>query len=473
VNVKEQVMSTAALILAAGEGTRMKSDLPKVAHRVLGVPMVRLVVDAARAAGCDPVVIVTGHRADIVEGSLDGCTFVRQDERLGTGHAVMCAETAFDGFDGSLLVLSGDTPLMRPETMAALVRARVDAGAALSVLTARIADPMLGRVVRGADGLLDRIVEAKDATPAESALDEVNTGTYCFDARVLFEHLQRLGSDNSQGEYYLTDMVALLRSEGLPVVALAATDAAEGMGVNTRVQLAEATKVLQARVNEAHMLAGVTMTDPSLVWVSPGVRLGRDVVIEPMTFLTGDTCVADGAVIGPSARVEDSDIGEGATVDSSVVRGVRLGAGASVGPMGFLRPGTVLEARARTGAFVEVKNSVVGEGSKVPHLSYIGDAEIGKGVNVGAGSITCNYDGWQKHRTIIGDGAFIGSDTMLVAPVTIGEGAVTGAGSAISKDVPAGSLAIERTEQRTVAGWADRRRAARGGSDAKGSAEQS
>ncbi len=466
-------MTTAALILAAGEGTRMKSDLPKVAHPVLGVPMVRLVLDAARAAGCDPVVVVTGHGADIVEALVEGAACVRQAEQLGTGHAVMCAEEALAGFDGSLLVLSGDTPLMRPETMRALVGARADAGAGCAVLTARIPDPMLGRVVRGEDGLVDRIVEAKDATPAEAALDEVNTGTYCFDARSLFEHLHRLGSDNAQGEYYLTDMVALLRAEGLPVVAVTTDDPAEGMGVNTRVQLAEATRLLQARVNEAHMLAGVTMSDPTLVWVAPTVRLGRDVVLEPMTFLSGDTTVGDGSVIGPSARVEDSEVGRGARIDSSVVRGVKVGDGASVGPMGFLRPGTRLEARAKTGAFVEVKNSTVGEGSKVPHLSYIGDAEIGKEVNVGAGSITCNYDGWEKHRTTIGDGAFIGSDTMLVAPVNVGAGAVTGAGSAISKDVPADALAIERTEQRTVTGWAARRRTTREGSDAKGSAEQS
>jgi bifunctional UDP-N-acetylglucosamine pyrophosphorylase/glucosamine-1-phosphate N-acetyltransferase len=466
-------MSLAALILAAGEGTRMKSDLPKVAHLVLGVPMVRLVVDAARAAGCDPVVVVTGHGADLVEEMADGVTWVRQAERLGTGHAVMCAAEALEGFDGSLLVLSGDTPLMRPETMSALVRAREAAGAALAVLTARIADPMLGRVVRGAGDLIDGIVEAKDATPEQALIDEVNTGTYCFDAVALFKHLDRLGRDNAQGEYYLTDMVAHLRGEGLGVVAVVADDASEGMGVNTRLQLAEATRLLQARVNEAHMLAGVTMTDPSLVWVSPSVRLGRDVVLEPMTFLTGDTVVEDGAVIGPSTRVEDSEIGEGARIDSSVVRGVKVGAGASVGPMGFLRPGTRLEARAKTGAFVEVKNSTVGEGSKVPHLSYIGDAVIGRDVNVGAGSITCNYDGRAKHRTVIGDGAFIGSDTMLVAPVSIGAGAVTGAGSAISEDVPPGALGIERTEQRNVAGWADRRRADIGQDDAKGSAEQS
>jgi bifunctional UDP-N-acetylglucosamine pyrophosphorylase/glucosamine-1-phosphate N-acetyltransferase len=266
-----------------------------------------------------------------------------------------------------------------------------------------------------------------------------------------------LEAGNAQGEYYLTDMVAVLREEGLAVTALALDDAAEGMGVNTRVQLAEATALLQERVNHEHMLAGVTMTDPSLVWVSPGVRLGRDVVLEPMTFLTGGTVVGDRAWIGPSARVEDSEIGESARVDSSVVRGVKVGPGASVGPMGFLRPGTDVRARARTGAFVEVKNSVIGEGSKVPHLSYIGDAELGADVNIGAGTITCNYDGVDKHRTFIGDGAFIGSDTMLVAPVRVGDRAVTAAGSAISKDVPAGALGIERSEQRTVEDWADRR----------------
>lgn len=465
-------MSTAALILAAGEGTRMKSGLPKVAHPVLGVPMIGLVIAAARQAGCDPVVVVTGYGAEQVEALIPGETCVRQDRQLGTGHAVMCAREALDGFDGSLLVLSGDTPLMRAATLRDLSAARDEAGAAMAVLTARVPDPMLGRIVRGADGSVDRIVEAKDATPEEAALDEVNTGTYCFDAGTLFAHLDRLGTDNAQGEYYLTDMVALFRSEGLPVVALTTGDASEGMGVNTRVQLAEATSVLQRRVNEAHMLAGVTMADPSLVWVSPTVRLGRDVVLEPMTFLTGNTVVEDGATIGPSARVADSTIREGAVVDSSVLRDVEVGPGATVGPMGFLRPGTRLAAGAKTGAFVEVKNSTVGEGSKVPHLSYIGDAEIGSGVNVGAGSITCNYDGRRKHRTVIGDGAFIGSDTMLVAPVTIGERAVTGAGSAIAKDVPAGALGIERTEQRNVEGWADRR-ATPGQTDTQGSGTQS
>jgi bifunctional UDP-N-acetylglucosamine pyrophosphorylase/glucosamine-1-phosphate N-acetyltransferase len=465
-------MSTAALILAAGEGTRMKSGLPKVAHPVLGVPMIRLVVAEAREAGCDPIVVVTGHGADAIEALIPGETCARQDRRLGTGHAVMCGEAALAGFDGSLLVLSGDTPLMRSATLRALVAAREDGGAAMSVLTAHVPDPTLGRVVRGADGAVSGIVEAKDATPEQAAIDEVNTGTYCFDATTLFAHLHRLQTDNVQGEYYLTDMVAVLRSEGLSVAAVTTEDAAEGMGVNTRVQLAEATRILQRRVNEAHMLAGVTMTDPALVWVSPTVRIGRDVVLEPMTFLTGETLVGDGATIGPSSRVHDSEIGPRARVDSSVVAGVVVGSDASVGPMGFLRPGTRLEARAKTGAFVEVKNSSIGEGSKVPHLSYIGDAEIGSDVNVGAGSITCNYDGRSKRRTVIGDGAFIGSDTMLVAPVTVGERAVTGAGSAITKDVPPGALGIERTEQRNVEGWADRK-AAEETTDTQGSGTQS
>lgn len=459
-------MSVAALILAAGEGTRMKSDLPKVAHCVLGVPMVRLVLDVAREAGSDLVVVVTGHRADVVETLLPGELCVRQDRQLGTGHAVMCAEDALASFSGSLLVLSGDTPLMRADTLRALVAAREQAGAAVSVLTARMPDPDgYGRIVRADDGSVARIVEQKDASADERAIDEVNTGTYCFDAARLFAHLHRLESDNAQGELYLTDMVAVLGSEGLPVVALATDDAAQTMGVNTRVHLAEASRALQQRINTRHMLAGVTMTDPDLVWIGPGVRVGRDVVIEPMTFLHGSTTVADGAVLGPNTRILDSEIGANALVEQSIVRSASIGERSSVGPNAFVRPGTVLHAGAKVGSFVEVKNTTIGEGSKVPHLSYMGDATIGTGVNVGAGAITCNYDGIAKHATVIGDGAFIGSDTMLVAPVRVGRGAMTGAGSAISRDVPDGALGIERTDQQTVDGWADRKRAARDDGD--------
>ncbi len=453
-------MGAAALILAAGEGTRMKSALPKVAHRILGVPLVRYAVDAARAAGCDRIVVVTGHGAEAVEVLVDGEECVRQEQQLGTGHAVMSAADALADLTGPLVVLSGDSPLLRAETIRRLVAARETSGAAAVVLTTTLLDPSgYGRIVRGADGRLEAIVEDKDLTPAQRSLFETNTGTYCFDAAILFEHLRRLGNDNSQGEYYLTDMIAVLRAEGLGVADVATDEPNETLGVNSRVQLAEAAKIMQARINHDHMLAGVTMTDPDLVWIAPTVRIGRDVVLEPMTFLLGATTVADGCTIGPDSRVTDSRIAQGATVDSSVVTGAVVGECASVGPRAYLRAGTVLEARTKVGTSVEVKNTTIGEGSKVPHLSYIGDATVGKDVNIGAGTITCNYDGERKHPTVIGDGAFVGSDTMLVAPVTIGAGATTGAGSAIAKDVPDGALGVERCEQKNVTGWATRKRA--------------
>lgn len=450
-------MGATALILAAGEGTRMKSDLPKVAHPLLGVPMVSYVVDAARQAGCERVVVVTGHRAETVEGLLEDVECVRQDRQLGTGHAVMCAREALPP-DGSLVVLSGDTPLIRAETIASLVAAREASAASLAVLTAHLDEPAgYGRIVRDAGGGVAAIVEQKDCSPEQCAIDEVNTGTYCFDAAALFAHLDRLGTDNAQGEFYLTDMVELFAAEGLGVAGLAVDDPLETLGINTRAQLAESTKVLQARINRAHMLAGVTMTDPGLVWVGPDVEIGRDTEILPMTFLMGRTRIGSGVTLGPDTRVTDSVVGDRAVVDSSVVIGAEIGTGATVGPVAYLRPGAVLGPAAKAGTCVEIKNSTVGEGSKVPHLSYIGDAQIGAGVNVGAGSITCNYDGIRKHRTVIEDGAFIGSDTMLVAPVTIGAGAATAAASAISRDVAAGSLGIERSDQREVEGWAVRR----------------
>lgn len=452
-------MSSIALILAAGEGTRMKSDIPKVAHEVLGKPMIRWVVDAAVAAGCERVIAVTGHHAEKVESLLGDAEFVRQDKQLGTGHAVMCARDALAGFEGSLVVLSGDTPLLQPETISGLIAMRETSGAALTLLTTNLAAPTgYGRIIRSMhDGGVAAIVEEKDCSAEQRAITEVNTGTYCFDAAVLFAHLDRLGTDNAQGEYYLTDMVEVFRNEGLTVSASVADDPAETMGVNSRVQLAEATKVMQHRINRAHMLEGVTMTDPDLVWVGPDVSLGRDVELRPMTFLFGTTRVGDRATIGPNARLTDAVIAEDAVVDASIVVEATVGPAATVGPVSYLRKGTVLESHSKAGACVEIKNSRIGEGSKVPHLSYIGDATIGSDVNVGAGSITCNYDGVRKHPTTIEDGAFIGSDTMLVAPVRVGEGAITAAGSTIAKDVPAGALALERSEQVVIDGWAARR----------------
>jgi len=438
----------------------MKSDKPKVAHEILGVPMVRLVADAARRAGCERIIAVTGHKAEQVEALVEGADCVRQDQQLGTGHAVQCASSALAGFEGSLVVLSGDTPLMTPDTIAGLVAMRETSGSAVTLLTTHLSDPTgYGRIVRDRDGEVASIVEEKDCTPEQRAITEINTGTYCFDSAVLLAHLHRLTSENAQGEFYLTDMVSVFNNEGLTVSAMSTDDPLETIGVNSRVQLAEAAKVLQRRINHRHLLAGVTMTDPDLVWIGPDVEVGRDVEIAPMTFLMGSTTVGDRAILGPNTRITDSTVAEDAVIDSSILISAVVGAGASVGPVAYLRPGAVLEAGAKAGTSVEIKNSVVGAGSKVPHLSYIGDATIGAGVNVGAGSITCNYDGRRKHRTLIGDGAFIGSDTMLVAPVEIGEGAVTGAGSAIAKDVPAGALGIERCEQRNVEGFAERQRA--------------
>ena len=455
-------MQAVAIVLAAGEGTRMRSALPKVAHEVLGVPLVRWVVDAVRGAGIERIVTVVGHGGDAVSALVPDTETVGQHSQLGTGDAVRAAADALGGFDGPVVVVAGDVPLVRSETLAGLLGSWRSAEAACTVLTALIPDPTgYGRIVRDEAGLVTGIVEQKDLDAGQQAISECNVGIYCFDARSLFDALVRITPANAQGEYYLTDVVALLHAQGRRVTAVALDDIDESHGVNTRVQLAAVGRILQRRINELHMLAGVTMTDPDLVWIGPRVTIARDSVIEPMTTLSGDTHVGEGAHVGPGSRVSDSTVGAGALVEQSIVRGARIGERATVGPNAFVRPGTVLEPGSRVGSFVEVKNSTIGEGSKVPHLSYMGDATIGSGVNVGAGSITCNYDGRKKHRTIIGDGAFIGSDTMLVAPVEIGKGATTGAGSAITKDVPAGALGIGRAVQKNVEGWSDRRKAAR------------
>jgi bifunctional UDP-N-acetylglucosamine pyrophosphorylase/glucosamine-1-phosphate N-acetyltransferase len=454
------VKQAAAIVLAAGEGTRMRSALPKVAHEILGVPLVRYVVDAARTAGVGRVITVIGHGAEAVGALVADTEIAVQDRQLGTGHAVRCAESTLAGFEGPVLILAGDVPLLRSDTLVQLVEKWRETEAACVLLTALFPDPTgYGRIVRDDAGGVAAIVEHKDLTPEHVVTNECNAGVYCFDAALLFSALSRVTPSNAQGEYYLTDVVSLLRADGLTVEALTLADPDESHGINTRVQLAVAARHMQRSINEAHMLAGVTMTDPSLVWIGPAVTIGTDVVIEPMTELAGATSIADRVRIGPSTRILDSAVETGALVEQSVVRGARIGERATVGPNAFIRPGTVLGPDTKVGSFVEVKNSAVGEGSKVPHLSYIGDATIGTGVNVGAGSITCNYDGRGKHPTVIGDDAFIGSATMLVAPVKIGDGAMTAAGSAIAKDVPAGALGIERAEQRTIEGWADRRKA--------------
>lgn len=454
-------MEAAAIVLAAGAGTRMKSKRPKVAHEVLGKPLVRWVVDAARQAGVGRVVSVVGHaREQVIPLIETDCDIVVQQEQNGTAGAVAVCKDALADFNGSLVVLSGDCPLITAQTIARLVEMREQHDAAVVVLTMELDNPFgYGRIVRDGSGAVARIVEQKDASPEEAALCECNSGFYCFDARALFAALEQVGNDNAQGEFYLTDVLEICRRAGRPVLALTCDDAAECLGVNSRIQLAEATNYLQTRINHAHMAAGVTMVAPELVWIGPDVHIAQDVELLPNVTLMGTTSIGEDSVIGPDSRLTDTAVGCGCVVDETVAIEAQVDDGATCGPRAYLRPGAHLCENAKAGTHVEIKKSTVGKGSKVPHLSYIGDATLGEDVNIGAGSITCNYDGKKKSATVIGDGAFIGSDTMMVAPVNIGAGSIIGAGSCIASDVPADALGIERSDQRVVEGWARKKRA--------------
>ncbi len=452
-------MGTAAIVLAAGAGTRMKSKKPKVAHEVLGKPLVSWVLDAAKQAGVEQMVAVVGHMREQVIPLVEAdAQVVVQAEQRGTAHAVLVCADSFSDFDGSLVVLSGDCPLITAETISALVRTREENDAAVVVLTMQPENPFgYGRIIRDETGQVARIVEQKDAKPEEAAVTECNSGFYCFDAKALFEALGRVGSDNAQGEFYLTDVLAICREAGRAVLALPAADAGECLGVNSRAQLAEATKVMQRRINARHMAAGVTMIDPDLVWIGPDVAIEQDVELLPNVMLMGATSIGEDSVVGPNTRLTDTRVGRGCVIDETVAVEAVIEDGATCGPRAYLRPGAHLCERAKAGTHVEIKKSVVGKGSKVPHLSYIGDTTIGEGVNIGAGSITCNYDGKNKHKTVIGDGAFVGSDTMMVAPVTIGARSVIGAGSVITRDVSEGALGLGRARQTEIEGWADSR----------------
>jgi bifunctional UDP-N-acetylglucosamine pyrophosphorylase/glucosamine-1-phosphate N-acetyltransferase len=453
-------VTTAAVVLAAGKGTRFRSERAKVLHPVAGRSMLRWVLEALRPLDLARVVVVVGHQADAVRAEaeaahLDNLATVEQAEQRGTGHAVRTVVDAgaLDGAE-TVLVLPGDVPLLDADVLAALLAAHD--GNAATLLTARLDDPTgYGRVVRDDRSRVARIVEHRDADDAERAIAEVNTSIYAFACDPLVAELRQLRTDNDQGEEYLTDVVAPLVGAGVGALAASAELVA---GVNDRAQLAAAAVHLRGRILGRLMRDGVSVVDPACTYVGAEVTVEPDTVLLPGTHLEGATTIGRGATIGPDTRLVDATVEAGATVTYSVVLGASVGPGATVGPFSYLRPGTRLHARAKAGAFVEMKNAKVGEDSKVPHLSYMGDVEIGDAANVGAGTITCNYDGYAKHRTVIGDGAFIGSDTMLVAPVAIGAGAVTGAGSAITHDVPDGALAIERNEQRVLEGWADRRR---------------
>lgn len=453
-------MSTAAIVLAAGAGTRMKSKKPKVAHEVLGKPLVRWVVDAAREAGVERVVSVVGHAREQVAPLVEGDTeIVVQEQQNGTAGAVAVCADALAGFDGSLVVLSGDCPLISSETIAALVKAREDADAAVVVLSMELENPFgYGRIIRGEDGSVVRIVEQKDATSEEAAVRECNSGFYCFDAKALFAALSKVGSDNAQGEFYLTDVLEICRNEGRVVTALTAQDPTECLGVNSRAQLAQAASVMRDRINARHLAAGVTMWDPSSVWIGPDVRIERDVELLPQVILMGSTSIGEDSVVGPNTRLTDTTVGRGCVIDETVAVEAIVDDGATCGPRAYLRPAAHLCEGAKAGTHVEIKKSTIGAGSKVPHLSYVGDATIGEGVNLGAGTITCNYDGAKKWPTVIGDDVFVGSSTMLVAPVSIGAGSLIGAGSVITEDVSPDALALGRARQVEIEGWAEENR---------------
>jgi bifunctional UDP-N-acetylglucosamine pyrophosphorylase/glucosamine-1-phosphate N-acetyltransferase len=455
-----------AVILAAGEAKRMRSSRPKVLHALCGRPLIEYPVRVARGLGAR-IVVVIGRAAEDVRAAVGAevhATFVEQADRRGTGHAVLQARAACGEDAGPILVLPGDVPLLSEATLRRLVEHHLATKAAATLLAAELVDPAgYGRVVREG-GKPVAIVEDRDATPAQRAIREIGTSVYCFDARRLWPALARVTPQNRQGEYYLTDVIAILRQEGQPVEAVTTTDPSECLGVNDRKQLAALAALLRGRILDRLMAEGVTILDPASTWVDDTVRVGEDTVIYPGVMLEGQTAIGADCLIGPGCHVSQSRVGDRVTLKPyCVLQGSTVEEGAQLGPFCHLRPLSHVGAKARIGNFVELKKSRIGRGAKVPHLSYVGDSTLGEDVNFGAGAITCNYDGVDKHETIIGAGAFIGTNSSLVAPITVGEGAYVGAGSVITKSVPPGALAVARGKQEIREGWAAKRKNTRGG----------
>ena len=448
------------LIMAAGEGTRMRSSLPKALHPVCGRPMIAWPVLAAREAGAGRVCVIVSPEPDLTPALPQGTETVVQPRPDGTGGAIRAALDVVRDSE-TVVVLNGDHPLITAELIAELVEVHRQNGAAATVVTVDRDDPdSLGRVLRGPDGRFERIVETKHpegVPPDVLAIHEVNTNTFAFEADALADAIDRIGNENVAGEYYVGDALAMLRESGLPVLAHRVDDVSVNIGVNTRAELAVVSAEARRRILERHMLAGVTVTDPDATWIDAEVEIEPDATIEPGSTLRGGTRVGRGSVVGPHTTLIDSTLGAGVTVPHSYLMRCDVADGCQVGPFAHLRPGATLREGAKAGTFVEVKNSEIGEGAKVPHLSYVGDAEVGAGSNLGAGAITANYDGFRKHRTKIGRDARIGVDTALVAPVNVGDAAYTGAGSVISEDVPPGALGISRPEQRNVEGYAEKK----------------
>jgi bifunctional UDP-N-acetylglucosamine pyrophosphorylase/glucosamine-1-phosphate N-acetyltransferase len=457
-----EVEDLSTIILAAGKGTRMKSDLVKVLHPLLGVPMLSYPIDLSLTGiNSGKTIVVVGYQGEKIRAHFtdERLTFVDQGDPIGTGHAVLCAEDHFKGFKGRVLILCGDVPLLKRDTVRRFIDAHKSNGSAITVMTAILEDPAgYGRIVRMDGGVVRRIVEEKDASPPEMAKKEVNAGIYCVDSPFLFEALRRVSADNVQGEYYLTDIVAIANQQGKRVYGFVVEDPTEVMGINTRVDLAKADEILRDELLTQMMLDGVTIVDPKTTYIDKTVRVGRDTTIYPNCYLQGETSIGERCIVEPNSQITDSKIsGDVVIKTSSVIAESTIEDGASIGPFARLRPGTVVKRNARIGNFVEVKKSVIGEGSKANHLTYLGDTTVGRDVNVGAGTITCNYDGKKKHPTVIENDVFVGSNVELVAPVTVKKGSTIGAGSTITKDVPEDALAISRSKQKTIRGWKQRK----------------
>lgn len=454
------ILNIFSIVLAAGKGKRMKSKLYKVLHPVCGQPMVGHVLDAVEGLGANRSVVVVGHGSEEVKAYLGSrAEFVVQAEQLGTGHAVLQAAPLLAEEDGITLVVCGDTPLVREETLRRMIEVHRRSGAAATVLTAELEEPSgYGRVIRGGDGQVKAIVEQKDCSPDEALVKEINTGTYCFDNRKLFAALSRVTNHNAQQEYYLTDVIGILQQDGHVAAACRTTDPAEAIGVNDRVALSEAERLMRERINRGLMLDGVTLIDPAHTYVEKGVTVGADTVLLPGCVLKGKTVIGEDCVIGPNVEITDSTVGSGAHIKQSILSEAKTGDGVNIGPFAYLRPGAVLADGVKIGDFVEIKNAVIGEGSKVPHLSYVGDATVGSHTNIGCGVITANYDGFNKSRTEIGSNAFIGSNVNLIAPVRVGDGAFVVAGSTITHEVGDNDLAVARVRQVNKEGYAEKLR---------------
>lgn len=446
------------IILAAGKGTRMKSSLYKVLHPVCGKPMVEHVVEQVTKTGADQLVTIVGHGAETVKEYLgDRTDYALQDQQLGTGHAVLQAEALLGQKDGQTIVICGDTPLLRAETLNNLIKAHEETGAKATILTAFAQDPTgYGRVIRNSQGAVEKNVEQKDASPEEAKVQEINTGTYCFDNKLLFQALHQVKNSNAQGEYYLPDVLEILKNQGHIIGAYQMSDFDEGMGVNDRLALSKAEALMRQRINEEHMRNGVSLIDPATTYIDLTVEIANDTVIEPGVMLKGTTKIGSNCIIGAHSVIRDSILEDGIVVKSSSIEESIMKKGSNIGPFAHLRPKATIGENVHIGNFVEVKNAVLGKDTKVGHLTYIGDADLGEDINVGCGTVFVNYDGKNKHRSTIGDRVFIGCNANIVSPVTVGDNAYIAAGSTITRDVPSSALAIARSRQENKENYVDK-----------------